>query len=75
MHCKARRIKVLSHDFDHFLAHIINLYKCEIDILCGKHSHLVLDFVAIWRSIWIVIAAILYIDIISMSWCISNVEY
>ena len=72
VHGKARRVIVLLHKFGHLVAEFVNFHEGEIDVLGSKHSHLVLNLVAIRRTVWIAIITIA--DLFTVARCISNVE-
>ena len=72
MHGLATRIVILLHQLDHFVAEIVHLDEGKVDLLGSELAHLILQFVAIWRAIWVSIVAIAHLP--AMAWGVSNVE-
>jgi len=72
VHGFAAWVVVLLHNLDHFIAIFVHFDKSELDILLGKLSHLILNFVPVRRAIWVAIIGIAYV--FAMTWSISYKE-
>lgn len=72
VHVVARRVIVLLHDLDHFVALFVDFDECESDVALGELAHLVLDFEAVGGALRVVVSPVA--DVLTMTRRVGDME-